>query len=62
MGLNMKNELKLGDLGVCLSDYDESGDIYRIDDFLSNGDLMITSIRYASKSKIISQSDFWALI
>lgn len=58
----MKNELKLGDLGVCVSDHDESGDMYVIDDWGAHGDIVISSIKYPSKCKIIPESDFWCLV
>lgn len=58
----MKNKLKIGDIGVCLSDHDKTGNLYIVDTIWANGEIFIYKIGDFSIYKYIHESDFWALI
>lgn len=58
----MMNEIKLGDVGVCLSDHDDTKDMYIVDDWGAHDQIVVSSIKYQSKTKTIPESDFWCLV
>ncbi len=59
-GFNM-NQIQLGDIGVCLSNYDDTGAMYQVIGWGLHDEIKIKRINDDAIT-YVPQSDFWSLI
>lgn len=55
------NQIKIGDIGVCLSDHDETGNLYMVDSIWGDDKLIAVKVDHQAIVKTINKTDFWAL-